>query len=352
MKLVFILPSTGAGGLERVITELVWHFARKDHCKVSLICLMKGEPFYPLPSNIQTFSPSFSLQNTARSVFLIKLMFWLRRKVSRVGAEALISFGGKFNAFVLLSVYGLNIRTYISDRSRPSISYGRFLDWLNPVVYKKSTGIIAQTFRAKDVMLSRTGHGNIRVIGNPIRLDKHKIEQRQNIILNVGRFIASKNQDVLIDYFNEIKPKGWKLYFIGDGKHLAKCKEKVNTLGLENDILFLGEVRNIEEYLYKSKIFAFVSTSEGFPNALAEAMAAGLACISFDCEAGPADLIDHKENGFLIKEYDHKSYVRKLKKLLGDNDLQSEFGKKAKQKIQKYNIDIIGAQFNHFILKK
>ena len=59
----------------------------------------------------------------------------------------------------------------------------------------------------------------------------------------------------------------------------------------------LGAVDDVDKWLARASIFAFSSISEGFPNALIEAMAAGLPCVSFDCDAGPRDIIKNKING-------------------------------------------------------
>jgi len=292
--------------------------------------------------------PPFSLKEMSRPLFLIRLMAWLRKQVKKIRSDALLSFGGKFNAFVLLSLFRLPVRVYISDRSRPSISYGKFLDWLNPKVYKRATGIIAQTEKAKEILYKRTGHPNISVIGNPLRISYTNIEKRKKIILNVGRFIFSKKQDLLISYFAQINPEGWKLCFIGDGINLNRVKELTSELGVEDRVIFYGEVNNVEEYYKESCVFAFTSVSEGFPNALGEAMAAGLACISFDCEAGPSDLINDGVNGFLIPECDHEAYIQKLRLLINDKSLREKLGARAKERISEYSFERIGKQYLDF----
>ncbi len=116
----------------------------------------------------------------------------------------------------------------------------------------------------------------------------------------MGRFISSKQQSLLINIFDTIDDNNWKLIFLGDGPKLQELKSKAKTKKSFGRIIFEGNVSNVDEYYAKSKIFAFTSNSEGFPNALAEAMSAGCACISFDCIAGPSDLIKDEINGYLI----------------------------------------------------
>lgn len=348
MRIVLILPSLAAGGLEKVITELTWYFSKQNDIQVYLVILRTGDIFYPLPSNIEIFMPSVSSIEMLRPLFLIRLMSWLRKQVENIAPDVLVSFGGKYNAFVFLAVYGLCVRIFVSDRSRPSISYGRFLDYINPRVYKKVSGIISQTEQAKTLMLKRTGHPNIRVIGNPLRIHNIEKENRDKVILNVGRFIPSKQQGLLVKYFAQINPEGWKIWFIGDGSNMHKVKQIAYEMKVADKVIFCNVVSNVEEYYERSSIFAFTSVSEGFPNALGEAMAAGQACISFDCEAGPSDLIDDGVNGFLIPENDHETYKKKLKLLINDESLRNEFGASAKERVNGYSSEKIGKQYLDF----
>ncbi len=348
MRIVLILPSLASGGLEKVITELAWYFSKQKDIQVSVISLMKGDVFFPLPDNVKLYSPVFGTSDLIRPIYLIRLMLWLRSMTKKIAPNVVLSFGGKFNSFVFLSVYGLPVRVYISDRSRPSISYGRFLDFLNPRVYKKVAGIIAQTERAKEVMIERTGHSNIKVIGNPLRMKNGFSDERKNIILNVGRFVQTKQQELLVRYFSEINPEGWKVYFIGDGPTMPEVKNVVAELGIEDKIHFCNVVNNVADYYNSCSVFAFTSNSEGFPNVLGEAMLAGQACISFDCEAGPADLIEDGVNGFLIEEDEHEAYVERLRALINDESLRKRFGNNAKECMLKYDFDEIGKQFLDF----
>jgi GalNAc-alpha-(1->4)-GalNAc-alpha-(1->3)-diNAcBac-PP-undecaprenol alpha-1,4-N-acetyl-D-galactosaminyltransferase len=216
-------------------------------------------------------------------------------------------------------------------------------------MYKKAAGIICQTNMAEEIMQRRIGHPNIRVIGNPLRINEEKFARKENIILNVGRFISSKHQELLVRYFADIQPVDWKLVFLGDGPMLENVRKLACDLALNERTEFMGAKQSIGDYYTKSKIFAFTSLSEGFPNVLGEAMAAGLACISFDCEAGPADLIDNGDNGFLISANDHDEYKQKLKLLIENESLRNEFGNKAKEKALKYRTDHIGNLYLKFL---
>lgn len=342
----------GSGGAERVMSELANHFVKKEDISVYLIILTKGEKFYQLRDEVNLIEPAFNHKDFSRITFTVKIFRFLKKSLKTIRPDTILSFGGRYNSFVLLASCRLGIKTFISDRSSPNISYGYFFDLINPKIYNLASGIIAQTQIARDIIRKKTNHRNIKVIGNPIRKIEGQNHQKQNIILNVGRFIPSKQQALLVRVFAEINPADWTLTFLGDGENLKKVKKLASDLNISERIEFLGNVKNPDEYYKKAKIFAFTSNSEGFPNALGEAMSSGLACISFDCEAGPSELVDNGENGFLIKENNHLDYQRKLVQLMKNDKLRNGFGDMAKKTIMKYDIEHISAQVLNFILKE
>ncbi len=349
-NICLVLPSLGAGGMERVMSILATYLGNISNYTVTLILLTNGEDFFRLPESVKIVKPDFDHKNYNRFSFTIKTFIYLRRQLKKYKPDTVLSFGGKYNAFVILAGIGLGLNIFVSDRSRPGISYGKFFDFLNPVLYKKVKGIIAQTAKAKAFTFQQTGHQNIQIIGNPVREIFAPDIQKENIILNVGRFIKSKKQDWLIDYFSSLKASDWKLVFVGEGKEMEACQKYAEASGCADHIIFMGNQKDVDTIYNKSKIFAFTSLSEGFPNVLAEAMSAGLACISFDCTAGPSDLIEDGINGFLIPEGDHDLYKKKLNLLIQDEKTRADFGKKALQTMQKFRAESIAQKFEQFML--
>lgn len=345
-----MISSLTPGGAEKVMAELA--NTAVDKVQVELIVLSKKERFYPIDSRVTIQDPFFVIEEMPRSLFMWKNFWWLRKQLKDSAGQSVLSFSGKYNAFVLLASLGLDKRVFVSDRSRPGISYGKFLDFLNPLVYKKAAGIVAQTQEAKRSAYQQTKHKNIRVIPNPIALPEQlELSKKDPIVLNVGRFIASKHQDQLIDYFEACQRPLWELVFLGDGNRFEEIQEIAESSRYTEQIKLMGSVKNVGEWYEKSAIFAFTSTSEGFPNALAEAMAHGCACISYDCTAGPADIIDDGVNGFLIPEGDHEMYKEKLALLMNDEELRLLFGKAACEKMKQFDAEKITQRFLDFMLE-
>ncbi len=345
-----------AGGMERVMGELANLFSNKSNIEVHLILYgIKRDIFYPIPASVIVHRPLFIFDDSWRMISTFRTLFFLRRKVKNIRPDAMLSFGEYWNSFVLLALYGLKFPLFVSDRSQPDKSLGIMHEKLRQWLYPKATGVIAQTAVAKNVYLTKYRHQNIRVIGNPIRniLDKDQIS-RENVVLTVGRLIESKQQDKLIEIFAKINRPDWKLVIVGydhlkqENRH--KLEDLAQKLNIEKSVLFVGKQSNVDDFYLSSKIFAFTSISEGFPNAIGEAMSAGLPVVAFDCVAGPSEMIEEGQNGFLIPLLDLDLFRMKLELLMEEVVLRERLGAYARESISRFSKENIGEQFFQFIM--
>ena len=108
----------------------------------------------------------------------------------------------------------------------------------------------------------------------------------------------------------------------------------ITQLGMEERIRLCGWKKDIHEVLTSYDAFLMSSDYEGMPNALAEAMAVGLVCLSTDCRTGPKDMIDHGKNGLLAKTGDVQSFAGEIKAILQMDQQQcATMGMAAREKI-------------------
>jgi GalNAc-alpha-(1->4)-GalNAc-alpha-(1->3)-diNAcBac-PP-undecaprenol alpha-1,4-N-acetyl-D-galactosaminyltransferase len=195
----------------------------------------------------------------------------------------------------------------------------------------------------------------IKIIPNPIDeiiLSTRKdYSERENVILTVGRLDANKNQRLLIEAFANLNVGNWKLVIAGDGVLREEYRKLTASLGIADQVDFVGNVNNISDYYNQAKIFVFTSQSEGFPNALLEAMAFGLPCISTDCPSGPSEIIKNNENGFLIDVNNKSQLEKKLTDLMNNPKLCIEFSTKALKSTERFEIQEIYKQWETLILK-
>ena len=358
VKIVFVIHSLQAGGMERVVSILSNHIVENKDIEVHIILYgIYRDIFYPLSDKIQIHKPQFKFNNRNRFFSTLRTILFLREKIKFINPISVLSFGEYWDNLVLISTYGVNIPIYIADRSTPLKDLGKVQNILRNYLYPKASGLIVQTEKAKQIYQKIFKNLNISVIANPIRDIKNKKKiKRENIVIMVGRLINTKHQDRLIKIFSKIDNLDWKLILVGDDAKKQNNKEKltqlINDLKLKNRVVLAGEQKDIESYYLKSKIFAFTSSSEGFPNVIGEAMSSGLPVVAYDCLSGPSDLIKNNNDGFLIPLFNDKIFKRKLELLMNDESLMMEIGNNAKKSIKKFNLDEISELFLSTILGK
>lgn len=355
-NICLIIQSLQAGGMERVMAELANYFAKKPDVQVHLILYGKNrEVFFPIDEKINVYRPEFDFTAYPRFISTIKTLFFLRKTVQQIQPATILSLGEFWNNFVLLALRGVKVPLYISDRCQPDKSLGKFHDTLRKWLYPSAAGLIAQTSKAKEIYARMGLNSNIRVIGNPI----HQVEtngtviEKEKMVLTVGRLIKTKHHDRLIRIFKESCPPEWKLVIAGGDalkqSGMQNLREIVENLDMEERVELVGTVSNIDAYYKRSKIFAFASSSEGFPNVIGEAMSAGLPVLAYDCVAGPSDLIEDEKNGFLIPLFNDELYAKKLKALVNDEDLRSKMGETSKELVKKFSPECTAEKYYSFI---
>jgi glycosyltransferase involved in cell wall biosynthesis len=353
-----VVHSLQAGGMERVMAELAAYFSANRSMKVHLILYgINREIFYTIPENVTIHTPPFVFDDSKRRLSSFRTLIYLRKKVKEIKPDALLSFGEYWNNFVLLATLGLGYPVFVSDRSQPDKSLGKMQDKLRSFLYPKAKGVIAQSLKAKEIYQSFYRQSNIAVIGNPIREIQTvgSPSERENIVLMVGRLITTKHQDKLIELFVKINKPGWKLVIVGydhlKQSHMARLKDLVVQLNASESVILAGKQFNVEDYYLRSKIFAFTSSSEGFPNVIGEAMSAGLPVVAFDCVAGPSEMISDNKNGFLIPLFDYDLFREKLDLLMSDDEMRGRFGEDARESIKVFSVERIGEKFSNFLLQ-
>jgi GalNAc-alpha-(1->4)-GalNAc-alpha-(1->3)-diNAcBac-PP-undecaprenol alpha-1,4-N-acetyl-D-galactosaminyltransferase len=354
-KICFVIHSLQAGGMERVMSELVNYFAAAEKYTVHLVLYgIKREVFYEVSQKVQIHRPSFEFDNSKRFFHTVKTIVFLRKTIRAINPISVLSFGETWNNLVLLALWGTKIPVFVSDRAQPDKPLGFKDDLLRKLLYPTAEGVIVQTKKALKIHQEKFYHENFRVIGNPIRSIPFKNAVKENYILMVGRFIASKQQNKLIEIFARLNAPDWKLVLVGYD-HLkqdnqAKWEKLARDLKIANRVVFTGKQANVEYYYSKSKIFAFTSASEGFPNVIGEAMSAGLPIVVYDCVAGPSDLITDGEDGFLIPLNEEHLFAEKLQYLIFNEEACKRMGEAAQRNITRFDSHTICKKFEEFIL--
>lgn len=354
-KICLIIHSLGIGGMERVMAQLANDFSQRKNVEVHIVLTgRKRNITYSISDSIIIHKPAFDFNDKRRQIDTLRTINFLRSEVQKINPETILSFGEMWNNLVLIALKGLNIPIFISDRSQPGKDLGRLHNYLRDKLYPQAAGYIAQTQKAKEICLSQGWNTNVKVIGNPIRDITNDLSvQRENIVLSVGRLIKTKHFDQLIKMFVEIGDPDWKLVIVGGDaqkQNLSiELQKQIKELGAENQVSLEGEQKDIDSYYLRSKIFAFTSSSEGFPNVVGEALSAGLPVVAYDCMAGPVDMINDGTNGFLVPLLDENKFKKKLQLLMDDEMMRQNMGGKTKESITNFAVENIADHYLGFI---
>lgn len=343
------------GGIERALTILSQYFVEKGN-QVTFICCLQSEKFYKLNESIILIEPKYKRTNSKinKLLYYPRLVSYLRSNIKKAKADMVLSFGDVFNPLVLLAAKGLKIPVYISDRTSPDFAFKFPIPQLKKWLYPASAGFIAQTQRAKKYKEDNFNHQlNITVIPNAVRsVNFYPHLQRKKTILFVGRFSWEKDPEMLIRAFSELHNRQrWTLLMAGSGPLLNSMKLLARSLNIESDVVFLGDVSDIDKLYAEASIFVLPSVLEGFPNALVEAMSAGLAVIVFDT-IPHEDFIIHDYDGMVVTPRDHIHLSKQIQSLIDSEKTRSRLGNNAVKIYERLNTNIIGQQVLDFITKK
>lgn len=353
MKIFLVIPSLGSGGAERVMSILANEWVKKSDCIIDLVLLSADKDFYDVDPRITIHRLGYVGGRGMVSKLLGALQGVLkfRALLKKQNPDVVLSFIREANIFTLISAVFTDVNVVISERDSSSFVVSPMYSLLRKITYQWAHGIIVQTEQYKNFIASEIGNKKIKVIPNPVKKIEFREVEKELIILNVGRLIKEKGQSYLLRAFEKSRNSmNWQLIFLGDGPLRDGLVDEARRLGISERVHFLGAKKDIDAWLNKASIFAFPSVSEGFPNALAEAMSAGLPCVSFDCVAGPKDLISDGVNGFLIEVGDVDGFAMRLDDLMSSGDLRQQFSIAAKEIAKKLEIGMISDEYYSFLL--
>lgn len=175
---------------------------------------------------------------------------------------------------------------------------------------------------------------NMEVIANPLPFSSNKISTQKNkIVICVGKIGYQKGQDLLVKAWSKVHLKfpDWQLHLYG-----KENLDFLDTNNLKDNIHFFPPEKNIEQKYLEAAVYVMSSRFEGFGMVLIEAMEFGLPCVSFDCDYGPADIIEDEVDGFLVEKEDVAALSEKLILLLGDESLRLKMGTLAKENVKRF----------------
>jgi len=156
------------------------------------------------------------------------------------------------------------------------------------------------------------------------------------LVLWTGRLDPIKGLSTLLAAFARLEPDlTAHLLLAGDGPLRAELVQQAVALGIRHRTHFLGVRHDVPSLLKAVDLFVFPSLTEGLPNALLEAMAAGRPIVTTDAP-GCRDLIEHDRTGLIVPCGDTPGLIRALAALLSDDEKASRLGHAAKCEVSEH----------------
>lgn len=351
-KIAVIGPCVNMGGIERASSTLANYVAGQGY-DVMYLAIFKHPRFFDLHPAIFYNEPTDG-KNVSK-LDIPKTILRIRREIKKYNPDTILAYNKFYASLALIALTGTGRKVFISERSSPFYKWPAKIELINKlaVFFKKPAGIVAQTSVAAKHQAKRYGNIPVKVIPNAVKyITRYPEIERQKTILAVGRFgDPLKGFDRLVEAFALVENKEWRLVFAGGAADESpQLTERARELCILDNIVFLGKVAEIDKIYAEAGIFVIPSRSEGFPNALAEAMTAGVPCISYDFYAGPRDIITPGIDGILVEDGNIKALGDAMNKLIADEDVRKSLGIKAAVGAERFNEDKIGKEVIDFIL--
>ncbi|MDZ8050456.1 MAG: glycosyltransferase family 4 protein [Aulosira sp. ZfuVER01] len=351
MRVTFVISSLTFGGAERVMSIMANYWAAQgweitvltlDDTKIPDFYLDSRVSYIPL--NLYKKSPNALIGIWSN----LQRILTLRSAISQNKPHTVISFMTQTNIITLLATRLLGIPVIVSERNYPlRHSIGMGWQQLRQLTYPFAERIVVQTQRIKNFFPSQL-QSRVCIIPNPVlappkaQASSDKLLDPRSLIA-VGRLHQQKGFDLLLQAFAKLKDiyPEWKLTILGEGSLLPELEALRNQLELGDRVHFLGPVKNVYGFLKQAELFIMSSRFEGFPNALAEAMACGLPVISTDCPSGPQEIIRNGIDGILVPNEDVSALAQAMDKLMSDESQRKSLAARAPEIIERFSLEKI-----------
>lgn len=340
-KICIAIHGLAHAGAERVASSWANFLVSQGH-RVSIVVYACSEDSYDLDERVRIVP----LADTREQYFALgksKQLFQIRKTIYQEAPDVLISFLPKMQISMMLATFGMRMKRIETIRNNPwvdkDVSGKRFL-W--NLCFRRSNKIIVQN-KEQSLYFPKKLQEKCVVISNPI---SSHFSERQKIFENnpakkfvaVARINDQKNYPMMIRAFAQAAQNDpsctLDIYGTGVPEMVRQVQALIEELGMEKQICLRGWIKDIHEVLCDYDAFLMSSDYEGMPNALAEAMAAGLVCLSTDCKTGPKDMIDHGKSGLLAKTGDVQSFAEGIGTILQMDQQQcAAMGSAAREKI-------------------
>ncbi|HOE10291.1 MAG TPA: glycosyltransferase family 4 protein [bacterium] len=336
-----VISDLGRGGTQRVLTNLANYWSQSG-IEVTVITLQKRDrDFFQLSPSVRRIeiggvSESKSIFSAVQSN--LNQIRAIREAIRSTGAPVVVGFIGATNILVIAACIGLRIRVVISERNDPKVqSIGRIWDFLRWAFYRFADVVTANSHGAVNSLARYVPKRKLAYIPNILVIppESEPFTFARPTILAVGCLHRQKAFDILLESFAMICAQitDWQLAFVGDGPENEALHKQARSLGIGEQVQWLGAKEDPFPYYRAAEIFALPSRYEGTPNALLEAMACGLPAVVSDGSPGLLEWVEDGISGKVVPVENAQGLANALLDLIRDPALRKQLGQAAKLRV-------------------
>jgi len=208
--------------------------------------------------------------------------------------------------------------------------------------------IVTMGTRAATFWRDRGARGDVQVI--PGGLDPavyYPSTQPPTLdVVFVGRLAPIKRPDLLLRAIDIVRRRlpEVSLAIVGDGERRPALEQLTRELGLERNVTFMGQRRDVAGLLRQARLFVLASESEGVALSLMEALACGVPAIVPDV-GDLADVVTSGENGFLLQDHTPEAFAARIVELLSDPAARARCATAALRSAQAFTREATGRRW-------
>jgi glycosyltransferase involved in cell wall biosynthesis len=354
LPIAYVLTSFEPGGTERQMIELVRRLDR-SRWAVHVACFRaRGGWFGRVAEAVESVVefPVDSFKSLGMLQQMGAFARWCRSlNIAVVHTAALPSnvFGLPAAAMARVPVRVGNRREIDPGKSSAAIALQR-------AAYACAHAIVANSRAAADrLLLERVPRRKVTVIPNGLdaaHLPASAARGRLRRVVMVANLRAEKGHDVLLDASVDVLRRFPDAHFelVGAGPALDTLRARAAARGVAHAVTFVGHCDDVAARLADADLFVLPSRSEAFPNAVLEAMAAGLPIVA-SAVGGILELIDDGRNGLLVPPGDAGALADRLCRLIADAPLAGRLGEAARaDALARYSFDRMVGAFEQLYL--
>lgn len=355
-RITFFMDALHGGGAEKVVVNLLRGLAKHDEFELDLVlATLEGPYLDQVPKQVKIIDLNKGRVITA----VLPLVDYLKKNrpwalIGNMGHVNIVATMAKELAQIptrLLLVEHNNL-----SANRTTLKRAKLVPSFMRLLYPRANavaGVSAGVARDLEQQLG-LGKETVKVLYNPV-VNEDLINQSQEdfthpwfeensppVFLAVGRLNPQKDFPNLLRAFACVKQqKPARLIILGEGQERQKLEKAIADLGIEQDVLLPGFVKNPYVYMKRASCFVLSSRDEGLPTVLIEAMACGCPVVSTNCPSGPDEILDNGVYGHLVPIENSEALAAAMVKTL-ENPPQPE---KLIQRANEYSTDKVVATY-------